>query len=165
MWLSQAGLIYRVFRSNKPALPLSAYDDVSAFKTYLLDVGLLRRLSQLDPVAIGEGDRLFTEFKGAMTENFVLQHLVAGFEDIPRYWSSGNKAEVDFLLQSKNKIIPVEVKSDVNIKSRSLSVFNQKFKPPLRIRYSLKNLGHRDGLLNIPLFMAGDTEKLLGFVK
>lgn len=161
MWLSQAGLIYRVFRCNKPALPLSAYDDVSAFKTYLLDVGILRRLSQLDPVAVKEGNRLFTEFKGALTENFVLQHLIANFENQPRYWNSGNKAEVDFLLQSKNKIIPIEVKSDENIKSRSLAIYHQKFKPSLRIRYSLKNLELRDCMLNIPLFMAGHTGKLL----
>jgi predicted AAA+ superfamily ATPase len=165
MWLSQAGLIYRIFRCEKPALPLSAYDDMTAFKTYLLDTGLLRRLSRLDPVAVKEGDRLFTEFKGALTENFVLQHLVAGFETLPRYWSSGNKAEIDFLLQLENSIIPIEVKSDKNIKSRSLALYNQKFNPPIRVRYSLKNLEYKDGLLNIPLFMAGHTKKLLDLAK
>lgn len=165
LWLDQAGLIHRVFQCNKPALPLAAYDDTSAFKIYLLDVGLLRRLSKLDPVAVKEGDRLFTEFKGALTENFVLQHLASRFENIPRYWSSGNKAEIDFLLQWKNQIIPIEVKSDKNIKSRSLTLFNQKFNPPVRVRYSLKNLEYKDGLLNIPLFMAGHTEKLLKLAK
>ena len=161
LWLSHAGLIHRVFRNNKPGLPLSAYDDLSAFKTYLLDVGLLRRLSLLDPVAIKEGNRLFTEFKGALTENFVLQHLIANFEVTPRYWTSGNQAEVDFLLQVKNDIIPIEVKADENVKSRSLTLYNEQYKPPVRIRYSLKNLKIDNGLLNIPLFMVDYTEKLL----
>lgn len=161
LWLSHAGLIHRVFRNNKPGLPLSAYDDLSAFKTYLLDVGLLRRLSLLDPVAVKEGNRLFTEFKGALTENFVLQHLAASFEGTPRYWTSGNQAEVDFLLQVQNDIIPIEVKADENVRSRSLTLYNEQYKPPVRIRYSLKNLKTDDGLLNIPLFMVDYTEKLL----
>jgi len=122
LWLSHAGLIHRVFRNNRPALPLSAYDDLSAFKTYLLDVGLLRRLSLLDPIAVKEGNRLFTEFKGALTENFVLQHLVRG---------------------------------------RSLTIYNQHYNPPVRLRYSLRNLKMDDGMLNIPLFMVDYTEKLL----
>src|SRR5690606_17603428 len=159
--LSHAGLIHRVFRSSKPGLPLSAYDDLSAFKTYLLDVGLLRRLALLDPVAVKEGNRLFTEFKGALTENFVLQHLVACFEGTPRYWTSGNQAEVDFLLQVKNDVVPIEVKADENVKSRSLVIYNQHYKPPVRLRYSLRNLKMDNGMLNIPLFMIDYTEKLL----
>lgn len=161
LWLSQAGLIHRVFRNSKPGLPLSAYDDLSAFKLYLLDVGLLRRLSLLDPIAVKEGNRLFTEFKGALTENFVLQHLVSNFEVTPRYWTSGNQAEVDFLLQIKNDIIPIEVKASTSTKSRSLNVYNQQFQPPVRIRYSLKNLKMDHNLINIPLFMVDYTEKLL----
>lgn len=163
-WLSDAGLVHRVFRNNKPSLPLSAYDDLSAFKLYILDVGLLRRLSLLDPSAIQEGNRLFTEFKGALTENFVLQHLKACFEGSPRYWTSGGQAEVDFLLQVENNIIPIEVKSDENIKSRSLSIYTEKFHPDTRIRYSLRNLKLDNGLLNIPLFMVDHTERLLKLV-
>lgn len=161
LWLSHAGLIHRVFRNNKPGLPLSAYDDLSAFKTYLLDVGLLRRLSLLDPIAVKEGNRLFTEFKGALTENFILQHLVARFEGTPRYWTSGNQAEVDFLLQVKNNIIPIEVKAEENVRGRSLTIYNQHYNPPVRLRYSLRNLKMDNGLLNIPLFMVDYTEKLL----
>lgn len=164
LWLSHAGLIHRVFRNSKPGLPLSAYDDLSAFKIYLLDVGLLRRLSLLNPIAIKERNRLFTEFKGALTENFVLQHLISNFEGTPRYWTSGNQAEVDFLLQVKNDIIPIEVKADKNIKSQSLNVYNQKYQPPARIRYSLKNLKTDNNLLNIPLFMVDYTEKLLKLI-
>jgi len=161
LWLSHAGLVYRIFRSAKPGLPISAYDDLSAFKLYLIDVGLLRRLSLLDPVAVREGNRLFTEFKGALTENYVLQHLIKNFEVQPRYWTSGNQAEVDFLIQVKNEIIPIEVKSDENVRSKSLAVYNNLYEPSVRIRYSLKNLKKDDGLINIPLFMVDYTEKLL----
>lgn len=161
LWLTHAGLVHRIFRSAKPGLPISAYDDLSAFKLYLIDVGLLRRLAMLDPVAIVEGNRLFTEFKGALTENYVLQHLIGNFEVQPRYWTSGSQAEVDFLIQFKNEIIPIEVKSDENVRSRSLTVYHQLYKPDVRIRYSLRNLKKNDGLLNIPLFMVDYTEKLL----
>jgi predicted AAA+ superfamily ATPase len=125
-------------------------------------VGLLRRLSLLDPIAIREGNRLFTEFKGALTENFVLQHLIRNFEVQPRYWSSGAQAEVDFIIQLQNEVIPIEVKSDENVRSRSLSVYNSLYEPDLRIRFSLKNLKKDEGLLNIPLFLVDYTEKLLG---
>jgi predicted AAA+ superfamily ATPase len=165
LWLSHAGLVNRIFRVSKPGLPLSAYDDLSAFKLYLIDVGLLRRLAFLDPIAIKEGNRLFTEFKGALAENFVLQHLVSHFEVTPRYWNSGNRAEVDFLIQIKNEIIPVEVKSDENIRSKSLTVYNDLYKPSTRLRYSLKNLKNDDGLLNIPLFMADYTERMFELSK
>lgn len=160
-WLINAGLAYRVFLSEKPSLPISAYDDLSAFKIYLPDVGLLRRLALLDPIAILEGNRLFTEFKGALTENFILESLVNQFEGFPRYWKSGNTAEVDFLVQHENAIIPIEVKSDENVKSRSLNVYRQKYNPEISVRYSLRNLQIKDGLINIPLFLADYTRKLL----
>jgi predicted AAA+ superfamily ATPase len=161
LWLSHAGLVHRIFRVSKPGLPLSAYDDLSAFKLYLIDVGLLRRLSFLDPIAVREGNRLFTEFKGALTENFVLQHLISHFEVTPRYWNSGNQAEVDFLIQVKNEIIPIEVKSDENIRSKSLTAYNELYTPSIRLRYSLRNLKKDEGLLNIPLFMVDYAEKLI----
>lgn len=161
LWLSHAGLVHRVFKISKPGLPVSAYDDLSAFKLYLIDVGLLRRLSLLDPIAVREGNRLFTEFKGALTENYVLQHLIKIFEEQPHYWTSGNQAEVDFIIQVKNEIIPIEVKSDENVRSKSLSVYNGLYEPPVRIRYSLKNLRKDNGLVNIPLFLVDYTEKLL----
>jgi predicted AAA+ superfamily ATPase len=99
-----------------------------------------------------------------MTENYILQSLVAQFDDIPRYWTSGNTAEIDFLIQYENEIIPVEVKSDENIKSRSLQLYHQKFNPKLRIRYSLKNLSYQDGLLNIPLFLSDYTMDLVKLI-
>ncbi|MCK9413862.1 MAG: ATP-binding protein [Prolixibacteraceae bacterium] len=161
LWLTQAGLLHKVFRNTKPSLPLSAYDDLTAFKTYMLDVGLLRRLSFLDPVAIKEGNRLFTEFKGALSENYVLQSLLRQFETPPRYWTSGNKAEVDFLIQHENAIIPIEVKSDSSVTGKSLTLYYKEFQPEIRIRYSLKNLKLDEGLLNIPLFMTDSTLKFI----
>ncbi|MDD4604430.1 MAG: AAA family ATPase [Bacteroidales bacterium] len=163
-WLIHAGLVHRIFCTSKPALPLSAYDDLSAFKIYLFDTGLLRRLSQLDPSAIAEGNRLLTEFKGALTENFILESLIQQFEGVPRYWKSGNSAEVDFVFQHQNRIIPVEVKSNENVRSKSLSFYCKTYKPELSIRFSLRNLKLDPGLLNIPLFMADYTKKMLDFM-
>jgi len=163
-WLISAGLVYKIYRSAKPSLPISAYDDLSAFKIYSLDVGILRRLSQLGPVAISEGNRLFTEFKGALTENFVLNCLIRQFETIPRYWASGNRAELDFLMQYQNEIVPVEVKSDENIRSKSMAFYRKEYAPKISLRYSLRNLKYDNGVLNIPLFMADFTTKLLGIL-
>jgi len=164
-WLFNSGLVYKIIRCKKPALPISAYDDISGFKIYMHDVGLLRRHSLLDPVAIKEGNRLFVEFKGAMSENYIAQSLVSQFETIPKYWTSENKAELDFIIQYKNEIIPIEVKSDNNVIGKSLAFYNKQFKPNLRIRYSLKNLKYNEGLLNIPLFMADYTQELIEIVK
>ena len=161
LWLVNAGLVHRVYCSSKPALPLTSYDDLSAFKIYLQDVGLLRRLSQLDPSVLVEGNRLLTEFKGALTENFILESLVQQFEGLPRYWKSEGKAEVDFLVQYKNRIFPVEVKSEEHVKSRSLSFYRKAYNPPLSIRYSMRNLKLEEGLINIPLFLVDYTKKLL----
>ncbi|MBU4450108.1 MAG: ATP-binding protein [Actinobacteria bacterium] len=162
-WLCNAGLAYKIFRSIKPGLPMSAYDDLSAFKLYAVDIGLLRRLALLDPIAFNEGNRLFTEFKGALTENFVLQSLVDIYEAIPRYWTSGGQAEVDFIIQRGNDIIPIEVKADQNINSRSLTLYAQKYEAltKIRLRFSLRNLKQDGNLLNIPLFMIDYIDKLI----
>ncbi len=164
-WLVDARLVYKIYRSTAPGLPMSAYDDISAFKIYMVDVGLLRRLAQLSPTAFGEGNRLFTEFKGALTENFILQTLVTQYEVTPRYWTKTNPPyEVDFLIQRENDIIPVEVKSESNTASRSLKKYKELFsdKVKLRIRFSLNNLKLDDDMLNIPLFMADQTDRLIG---
>lgn len=164
-WLVDARLVHKVYRSTAPKLPMSAYDDISAFKIYLVDVGLLRRLAQLAPTAFGDGNRLFTEFKGALTENFVLQSLMTQFEVAPRYWSQTNPSyEVDFLVQRENDIIPIEVKAETNTTSRSLKKFKELFSDmiKLRVRFSLDNLKLDDDVLNIPLFMIDQTDRLIG---
>lgn len=164
-WLTDAGLVYKIYRSTAPGLPVSAYDDLSAFKIYLADVGLLRRLTNLSPTAFGEGNRLFTEFKGALTENYVLQTLVTQFEVMPRYWARNNPPyEVDFLIQRENDIFPVEVKAEANTAGKSLKKFKELFddKVKLRIRFSLNNLRLDGDVLNIPLFMTDHTDRLIG---
>lgn len=164
-WLVDAKLVHKVYRSSAPGLPLSAYDDLSAFKIYLVDVGLLRRLALLAPTAFGEGNRLFTEFKGALTENYVLQALTAQFEAAPRYWTQTNPPyEVDFLIQRENDIFPVEVKAESNTTGKSLKKFKELFsdKVKLRVRFSLDNLKLDNDMLNIPLFLADHADRLIG---
>lgn len=163
-WLVDANLVSKIYRSTKPGLPMSAYDDLSAFKIYLVDVGLLRRMSMLAPTAFNEGNRLFTEFKGALSENYVLQSLCNQFEVIPRYWTTDNpRYEVDFLIQRENDIIPIEVKAEGNLESRSLKKFKEKYeeKVKLRVRFSLDNLKLDNDVLNIPLFMSDYTDFLI----
>lgn len=163
-WLIQAGLVYKVNRVTKVGVPLSVYQDLSAFKIYFLDLGLLRRKARLQPAAILNPTELFSEFKGALAENYVLQSLLVQFGEMPSYWTSDGKAEVDFLLSYQNEIVPVEVKSGENTRSRSLSVFDQENNPKVKLRFSMKNLIYQDGLINIPLFMADRTRGLLDLV-
>lgn len=160
-WLINTGMVYKIPLITKPNLPVSAYQDLNVFKLYSFDIGILRKLSKLSYSIFAEGNKLFTEFKGAFSENCVLQSLITQFGELLCYWTSGNTAEVDFVLQYINELIPVEVKSDENIKSRSLQLYQQKFNPTLRIRYSLKNLKFQDGMLNIPLFLTDYTKKMI----
>lgn len=164
-WLVDANLVKKIYRSTAPGLPLAAYDDLSAFKIYLVDVGLLRRLALLAPTAFCEGNRLFTEFKGALSENYVLEALTNQFEATPRYWSQINPSyEVDFIIQRENDIIPVEVKAETNTEAKSLKKYKEKFadKVKLRVRFSLDNLKLDNDLLNIPIFMADYADQLIG---
>lgn len=171
-WLCEADLLTKIFRISKPGLPLSAYDDLSAFKIYLMDVGIFRKVVSLAPSAITEGNRLFTEFKGALTENFILQSLKPEFEVTPRYWATDNpKYEVDFVIQRENDIIPIEVKSSTDKNNTSLRKFKEIFsseyedKQLLRVRFSLRNLCLDKDVLNIPLFMADYTNRLISLAK
>ncbi|NLX65914.1 MAG: ATP-binding protein [Bacteroidales bacterium] len=151
LWLEEAGLIYRVFNISKPGLPLRAYQDISAFKVYACDCGLLRRLAKLSPEVILSDSSGYTEFKGALMENAVLQSFVNQFDGIPSYWSSGNMAEIDFILQLGVDIIPVEIKSDMRVSGKSLSVYTNKYNPSYRIRFSMNNLKENGGLLSCPI--------------
>ena len=161
LWLEEAGLVYRVFNVSKPGIPLSAYKDISAFKLYSFDCGILRRLSKLSPEVILSGHLGFTEFKGALAESAVLQSLVPQFDEKPYYWTSEGKAEIDFLLQTATEIIPIEVKSENRVSGKSLSVFHAKYNPKTRIRFSLNNLKYENGLINIPSFLADWTNKII----
>jgi len=160
-WLVLSGLINRVFEVSTIRLPLSSCKNSNAFKLYLGDTGLLRTKFRLAPTTILQGDRLFTEFKGVLTENYVLQSLVRQFGDDIFYWTSGNQAEIEFLFQCSEMIIPVEAKSALSIKSKSLSEYRKKYHPMLSLRFSLKNVEKNDDLLNLPLYLADYAEKLM----
>lgn len=161
LWLRKAGLTRKVGLCREPRLPLSAYDNLSVFKEYLVDVGLLRRLAKLPPRVFLNKSAAFTEFKGAMAENYVLQSLSAQMDVPLRYWTGNRNAEVDFLLQYDMDIIPIEVKSGINTRARSLSFYAETFNPQACLRYSEKNLIRQERIINIPLFMTDFTDKIL----
>lgn len=161
IWLERAGLLYKVNLCREPRLPLKAYDDLSIFKVYAHDIGLLRRLSDVAPGVYLAPANQFTEFKGALAENYVLQSLVMQFGKELRYWSSGNMAEVEFLIQNGTSVIPIEVKSGTSVTGRSLGQYDKLYAPDLRLRFSMLNLKKDGNLINIPLFMADRTSELL----
>ena len=161
LWLEHAGMIYRIFCSSKPDLPLRAYDDLSAFKIYLCDGGLLRVMAQLPVEVLWTENPLYTEFKGAMAESMVLLSLAANFDVTPRYWTSEATAEVDFLLQDNASILPVEVKSGTRLSGKSLGIYIDRFAPGLALRFSMNNLKQDGAVLNLPLFLADWTGKVL----
>lgn len=151
-WLVDAGLLTKVSRITKPGLPLSSYEDLAAFKLYMLDVGLLGACSKLDVSAIIRGNELFSEFKGALTEQYVCQQLqTAGVE--PWYWStSGSTAEVDFVFEQGGKVYPVEVKAAENLRSRSLKSFSDKYAVDQALRFSLSGYRDEGWMKNVPLY-------------
>lgn len=164
-FLVNTRLVHKIYRSTQPSLPLSAWDDVFSFKLYPVDVGVLRRLSQLSPSAFGEGNRLFREFNCALSESFLLQTLAAQFEVLPRYWSQTNPSYgVSFLIQRNNDLFPVEVVPSADPYPRGLRKFNEVFgsQTRLRIQYSLANLRLEGDVLNIPLFLADLSDRLIG---
>lgn len=158
-WLSIAGMVHKVYGTETVKLPIEAYKKSSSFKLYLNDVGLLRQMFRLDAPSIVQGNSLFTEFKGILTENYVLNSLVRQWGHTPLFWSSGNRAELEFLLQEGDHIIPIEAKSGESVKSRSLTEYRKTYQPALAIRFSLKNLHYDSGLLNIPLFLVDKTKE------
>ena len=150
-WLTDAGLVYQIFNVTKPGIPLSGYEDREAFKLYACDCGLLRRLAGVKADVIQNRNSGYTEFKGAMAENAVLQALLPQIgPDKPYYWTSDGRAEIEFLIDADGEVIPVEVKAEGNMSGRSLSVYTQKFSPAKRIRLSMNNLQFNDGLYSIP---------------
>ena len=153
-WLVLSGMVYRIFVCEKPQLPLKHYEDTNAFKVYVLDQAILRSMSELPPEAvIAKGD-LLKEFKGAMAENFVLGSLLAQGYKSPHYWTiSGNKAEVDFIIQDGIDVRPIEVKAEDNISGQSFKVYQDKYSPSLRLRFSMKNLKLNGNIINIPIFL------------
>ena len=161
-WLVNADLLKKVPRVTKPGIPLSAYEDLEAFKIYMGDVGLLRRHSRLSSSTFSEENRLFEEFKGALTENYVLESLL-NIPDVSLYYWSDTPYEVDFIIQLENDVFPVEAKSGKNIKAASIKnyarVYSEQTK--LCVRLSMRNLSYDGNLLNIPLYLADEIGRII----
>jgi len=162
-WLADSGLIYKVHKLTKPYLPISGYVEENIFKLFLLDVGLLSAMSHLDRRILLEGDALFTEFKGSIAEQYVMQELKSIGDVELSYWGNdtGN-AEVDFVLQCESRVIPVEVKSGTNLKAKSLKIFMDKYNPKYAVRTSPADYKQSDNLYDIPLYM---IENIKAFCK
>ena len=162
LWLEDAGMIYRINNITRPLFPLSAYEDLSAFKLYACDCGLLRRLAKLPSSIIVSPTANYTEFKGAMAENAILQSLMPILRrEVPFYWSPDSRAEIEFVIQWNDEIIPIEVKAENCVSGRSLSVYKEKYSPKHRIRFSFLNLQYNCGMLSCPSPMADWLPSLL----
>ena len=152
-WLLDCGLIHKVHRVKKPSLPLKAYMDLDAFKIYMLDVGLLLAMADLDASVIIDGNRIFTEFKGALTEQYVLQQMIAELGVEPYYYTTTNSTgKIDFMLQAPGSVIPVEVKAEENLRAKSLWAFCEKYHPKHAVRTSMSDFREQDWMTNIPLY-------------
>ena len=163
MWLKNSGLIHTIHRLNKPDLPIKSYIEYNAFKMFMLDVGLLSAMSGLDARTLLEGNKIFTEFKGSLAEQFALQELNALSNMEIAYWAAdmGAIAEIDFVIQYRDLVVPLEIKSSTNIKSKSLQVYISKFSPAIALRGSLADYKVTDNLHDLPLFMIMTIPNLL----
>ncbi len=162
-WLIDSGLVYKIDRITKPAIPLKGYVDNSAFKLYTLDVGLLCAMGDIDARVLLEGNEIFEEFKGALTEQYVLEQLIVNDKLSIYYWSSegGGTAEVDFVVQYQDKVISIEVKASENLQAKSLKVYCEKYKPPMAVRTSMSDYREEEWLTNVPLYAIGQMTTLI----
>lgn len=152
-WLMDSGLIYKVNRVNEPHMPLKAYINMSAYKLFILDIGLLGALSDLPAKTILEKDEIFVEFKGAFTEQYVLQQLICDTQYTPYYYGTDKSTfEQDFMIQMEDKIVPIEVKAEGNIRSQSLKVYCEKYHPKKAVRFSTLKYMDQGWMVNIPLY-------------
>ena len=153
MWLSDCGLVHKISRVTTGHLPLKAYEDLKAFKMYMLDVGLLGCMSGLDKQTILDGNAMFVEFKGALTEQYVLQQLIADKSlNIYYYTNDNGSCEVDFIVDNGKSVTPIEVKAEVNLRAKSLKTFVEKFNPKAAIRTSMSDYRREEKLTNLPLY-------------
>ncbi len=160
-WLIDCGLLHKVYRATKPAIPLKAYEDNGAFKLFLLDIGLLAAMGALDVKTLLQGNVIFQEFKGALTEQFVLQQLKTTKEITIYYWSAENAtAEIDFLVQQDGKVIPIEVKAEENLQAKSLRNFVNKYHPAIAIRTSMSDFRKEEWLTNLPLYAISELTQM-----
>ncbi|MBP6492178.1 MAG: ATP-binding protein [Clostridia bacterium] len=161
LWLTDCGLVHMVNRVMSPSLPLKAYEDLKAFKLFLLDVGLLSCMVRLRQDVLLDGNELFKEFKGALTEQYVLQQLKTIKNVNTYYWTNDrNSAEIDFLIDNGEDVIPLEVKAEVNLQAKSLKTFREKFNPRISLRTSMADYKKEDWLINLPLYAIGAINKI-----
>jgi uncharacterized protein len=161
-WLLDSGLIHSVRRVSKPAIPLKAYEDPAAFKLFLVDTGLLAAMGDIDARTLLDGNDIFEEFKGALTEQYVQQQLKTKKDWGIYYWSASNgQSEIDFVLQIAGKVVPVEVKAEENLKAKSLQVFADRFKPETSIRSSMTDYRKEKNLTNLPLYAVLALDKVI----
>jgi predicted AAA+ superfamily ATPase len=155
-WLTDSGLIHRIERVSKPGIPLKGYVDGNAFKLFLVDVGLLSAIGDIDARTLLDGNAIFTEFKGSLTEQYVLQQLMSNENMAIYYWSAEKaESEVDFVIQISGKIIPIEVKAEENLQAKSLRVYCEKYHPEVAIRTSMSDFRRESWLVNLPLYTIG----------
>ena len=153
MWLSDCGLVHKVSRINAPNIPLKAYEDLKAFKLFIVDVGLLGAMVGLNQRTLLNGNEFFTEFKGALTEQYVMQQLAVNQDlGIYYYTNDRNSCEIDFIVDNGDNIIPLEVKAEINLKAKSLKTYREKFTPEISIRSSMADYSEEIGLINLPLY-------------
>ena len=152
-WLEDAGIIIKSFRVKKPGIPLIGYMEMNSFKMFMLDVGLLGAKANISAKVILDGSKIFEEFKGAMTEQFVAEQLVTSGIELYYYSTDNSSGEIDFIIQKDMYCIPIEVKADENLRAKSLKAFCNKYKPEIAIRTSLSNYREQDWMVNIPLYM------------
>ncbi|MDR1042538.1 MAG: ATP-binding protein [Clostridiales Family XIII bacterium] len=153
MWLIDCGLVHKVHRVASPNLPLKSYEDLKAFKLFLVDVGLLSCMARLRQDVLLGGNELFVEFKGALTEQYVLQQLKTSPDIDTYYWTNERgSSEVDFLLDAGHAAVPLEVKAETNLQSKSLKAFADKYHPEVSVRSSMSDYRREDWLLNLPLY-------------
>ncbi len=151
-WLMDCGLILKSTRITKPGMPLIAYMEMSAFKIYMLDVGLLAAKGNLEPRILLEGNKVFEEFKGALTEQFVAQQLVSNRKELYYFAKENSSGELDFVVQQSQYIIPIEVKAEENLQAKSLRAYCEKYKPEIALRSSMSNYREQDWMTNVPLY-------------
>ena len=151
-WLEDAGLIIKSYRVTKPDIPLIAYMEMNSFKMFTLDVGLLGAKADIHAKVLLDGCRIFEEFKGALTEQFVAQQLKASNRELYYYSTENSSGEIDFVIQKENICIPIEVKAEENLRARSLRAFCEKYKPEMAIRTSMSNYKEQDWMVNVPLY-------------
>lgn len=161
-WLIDCGQVHKVSRVTKPGMPLKAYEDRNGFKLFMVDIGLLSAMGEIDAKTLLEGNKIFSEFKGALTEQYVFQQLNSTNEYVIYYWSAERStAEIDFLLQFNGTIVPLEVKAEENLQAKSLKVFLEKYNPKVSLRTSMSDFRKQDWLVNLPLYAISELKEVI----